>query len=52
MNLENKLKELVIQAKALGFNYVDIYAPDKDHVTSFTFSKSKEYIEKVSEIEL
>ncbi len=51
---EERFKELVIQAKALGFNHVDVYVPDKvsDEVVAFTFSTSEKYIEKVSEIEL
>lgn len=51
---EEKFKELVIQAKALGFNHVDVYVPNKvnDEVVAFTFSTSEEYIKKVGEIEL
>jgi len=43
------LAELIIQAKALGFDHVDIYVPDKKSgdVVAFTFSKSKEFIKKV-----
>ena len=36
--------------KKLGFNFVDMYAPDED-VIAITFSKDEEYIDKVGEIE-
>lgn len=52
---ENKVLEyLIIQAKVLGFDYVDLYVPDKksDEVVAFTFSKSKEYSEAIQNIEL
>ncbi len=54
MSLDKILEELAIQAKALGFNHVDIYVPDKKtgEVIAFTFSKSEEYTKKVQEIEL
>ena len=49
-----QFEELAIQAKALGFNHVDIYVPNKesDEVVAFTFSKSEEYIKKIQKIEL
>jgi len=48
------LEELVIQAKALGFDHVDIYVPDKKSgdVVAFTFSKSEAYIAKIQKIEM
>ena len=51
---EKLFEELAIQAKALGFNHVDIYIPDKetDEVVAFTFSKSEDYIKAIQEIEL
>ena len=49
-----QFEELTIQAKALGFNHVDIYVLNKesDEVVAFTFSKSEEYIKKIQKIEL
>lgn len=51
---DKRFEELVIQAKALGFDYVDIFVPNKesDEMVAFTFSKSEEYIKKVQNIEL
>lgn len=47
-------EELIVQAKALGFDYVDLYIPDKksEELIAFTFSKSKKYIDKIQEIEV
>jgi hypothetical protein len=36
--------------KFVGYNYVDIYSPDKEKVIGITFSMSEEYINKVSSI--
>lgn len=41
---------LWIGAKLIGFNYIDIYSPDKKEVTAITFSRSEEYINKIQEI--
>lgn len=48
------IRELIIQAKALGFDYVDIYVPDKEsgEVVAFTFSKSEKYSEEIQKIEV
>jgi len=50
MGWEETFHELIVQAKALGFDNVDVYIPDKesDEVVAFTFSKSEEYIDKIS----
>ena len=50
MGWEETFHELVVQAKALGFDNVDVYIPDKesDEVVAFTFSKSEGYIDRVS----
>ena len=54
MELYKKLEDLASQAKALGFNNVDLYIPDKknDEVVAFTFSKSEKYIQKIQDMEI
>ena len=37
--------------KFIGYQYVDIYCPDKENVVAITFSTSEEYIKKVQNIE-
>ena len=51
---EKIFEELGIQAKALGFDFIDIYVPNKktDEVVAITFSKSEEYVKKIRNIEL
>jgi len=50
----NNFDDLAIQAKTLGFNYVDLYIPDKqsDELIAFTFSKSEEYSKIIQDVEI
>ena len=38
--------------KMFGWHHIGIYAPNEDETVAITFSTSKDYVEKVSEIEL
>lgn len=51
MDMESKLKDFVVQAKSLGFDYVDLYVPN-GKLVAFTFSTSEKYIDIVSKIEI
>lgn len=46
---EKKLEKFIELGKELGFNNVDVYRP-KNKLTAVTFSKSKNYINKISDI--
>lgn len=47
------IEEFSVQAKNLGFSYIDVYTPDKktDEVVAITFSKDKKYVKAIQNIE-
>lgn len=50
----NNFETLAIEAKALGFNHVDLYIPDKktEETVAFTFSKSEKYSKIIQDVEI
>ena len=34
-----------------GFDYIDVYSPDKEDVVAITFSSNKKYIDKLGNME-
>lgn len=51
MSDEEELVILIHRAHQLGFEIVDLYMPDGDEVIAFTCSRSREYIDKIQEVE-